>query len=187
MGGAATYTPVTTERYTSVNDRVQTILTATNVDAAVDAHADLIDNLVANASSVAQVNVTFGDFPAGSGAKVFAVLPPDGELDLLIEEVWYKLTNAFAGGSLSACTLQVGNEGDANAYILAQSVFTGGASGNQGFATAQLGVARVEATANPFIDYATSVIATFTPTGDNLENATAGDVTVYVKYRRITP
>lgn len=36
------------ERYTAVNDRVQTVLTATNVDTAIDDHADLLDALEGN-------------------------------------------------------------------------------------------------------------------------------------------
>lgn len=187
MAGADPYVAVTTERYTSVNDRVQTVLTAANVDTAIDAHADAIDSLVASGSYVEQLNITYSDFAAGAGAQTFTVLAADNQLDVLIEAVWYKLTTHFSGGSLSACTMEVGKTGDTDAYILAQSVFTGGSTGNLGFATAYLGVDRVEATANPIIDYATAVTVTFTPTGDDLENATAGDVTVFVKYRRITP
>jgi len=201
------------ETFVDVNDRVHTVLVAANVKAAIEDHATQLDAFAQDVLDTAQAvldaqtaqtaaeaaqaaaevagvitfSLTIGeaDFAAGAGAKTIDVLTPSATLITKIEDVWIDIREVFAGGSLTACTVSVGQDEvpTADAYVLAQNCFTGATLGTYGFKTAERGAERVPATAQPLLAATKKVQAVFTPTTDDMINATTGTVTVWVQYR----
>ena len=89
----------------------------------------------------------------------------------VIHGVVIRHTTAFSGGSISAYDVSVGITGSANKYSLDFDVFQ--ATGDQVFESAQ--------TLGPEdFGSATSIRLFATSTGDNLDQATAGSVDVYI-------
>lgn len=90
----------------------------------------------------------------------------------LIEFVIIKHSTAFAGGSISALTVDVGDATDADELIAAFDVVQAVAEGAS------------QITSAPYIGAfasATNIVATFTATGDNLDQLTQGSVDIWIK------
>lgn len=136
-------------------------------------------------------------FPVWWETPVLAVVPKKGEFQLTLSAdaststvlntvladyapIWpnifvlgavLELVEAFAGGSVSACTAELGDAGDPNGFITATDVFTGAAVG---LLAPTLGVeidnenARFESAFEPTL--------TLTATGGNTNTLTAGKV-----------
>lgn len=134
---------------------------------------------------LATLTIADGDFAAGAGAQTLDIVTPSATSSAIIIDVWADLTEVFAGGALSACTLQIGQDEGPNtdAYVAAFDVFTGATLAKVGLKSAEWGVDLVLATRQPILAATQKVTATFTPTSDDMENATSGSVTVYVLYR----
>lgn len=170
---------------TTVDDRVQTVLTSAGITAAVNNHATLIDTSTASQVLHATLAVTPANFTAGAGAKTLTVVTPALASGSIVLDTWFELSEVFAGGALSAVTCQLGRSVGPNtdAFTVATDVFTGATLGAHGFVTAELGVDHVPATRQPLLEASESVTATFTPTGAAMSVATTGTMTVHVLYR----
>lgn len=169
---------------TEVNDRVQTVLTAAGITDAINNHAGLIDDLDEGATKIVSYAIHHTAFAAGAGAQTFVAITPSATRSACIEDVCIHITEVVAGGSLSAVTAEAGQTAgpDTDAYVVAQSVFTGATLGYCGLTSGTWGVDRVLATRQPILAPGESITITFTPTGDDLENATSGNILVFAKY-----
>ena len=88
------------------------------------------------------------------------------------------VTTLFSGGSVSACTVKIGDAGDDDRLLTASDVFTGAATGVRIASGAGLtGVASPH-----FYKTATTINAIFTSTTDNVVNLSAGDLTAEIWY-----
>lgn len=102
----------------------------------------------------------------------FAETLPDNSRVLSVS---VKLTTPFTGGTVSACTFDVGTTGDADALIDGANVFAAAVDGYA--STAPLGIA-------PNKHFATGpqINVTVANVGDTLANLTAGAATVEILY-----
>lgn len=100
-----------------------------------------------------------------------AALPADAR----ILNVSVKLTTPFTGGTVNACTFDVGTTGDADALIDGANVFAAAVDGYA--STAPLGIAP-----NKHFSSAPTINVTVANAGDTLANLTAGAATVEVVY-----
>lgn len=126
--------------------------------------------------SVRRFTYTYLDLQAlsGSGAKSVAMFTlPVGAVILGVRA---QTVTAFTGGSLSAMTLLVGKSGTTNYFTSAFDIF----------ATASDTTVQETALFKHGNKAALAVIATFTPTGDTVAAATAGQVDVDVWYGNVT-
>jgi hypothetical protein len=81
----------------------------------------------------------------------------------------------FTGGTVSAMTIDIGSTGDADALIDGADAFTAAVDGQT--STRPLGIAP-----NKLFAASTQINATFTATGDTVDDTTAGAVTIDILY-----
>ena len=137
--------------------------------------SDLTPLLSVTALKKVSVRVQYTDLAAATTINVGAALPANAVV--VAHET--KLDAQFAGGSLSAVKLDLG--GTVTSAIVNKFDVLGSTAGGARY--------------SPGFEHATShgshctgnfggeqLVATFTPTGDTLDHATAGDVTVTVWY-----
>lgn len=120
-------------------------------------------------TKVLSLRVTHEDLTAAAVTQAisFATLP-SGPVWFL--ETWADLDEAFAGGSISALTIDLGDAGDVDEIL----------DGVDGFAT--LGSKSIRgARAYGYMEAGHTPIVTITATGDNVVNATAGEAVVYLR------
>jgi hypothetical protein len=100
-----------------------------------------------------------GDFPANVELNV---LPP-----------YLRLVTPFAGGLVSACTIELGDAGDPNGLVEARNVFTGATTGIIYGAGAEAAV-RLESAYTPTI--------TIRTTSADVSALTAGEIEIVIRY-----
>jgi len=109
----------------------------------------------------------FSTAATSSAVTAFSLQAGEG-----IDAVVVKHTTAFSGGTISAYTIEVGQSGDTNEYAQAFNVFQA-VGGTVAMHSSFLDV--------PDFGTTTDVVVTARSTGDNLDQAAAGDVNVYVR------
>lgn len=115
-------------------------------------HADL------TAAATSQA-VDIGDIPAGAQIRGADI----------------RLATPFTGGSVSACVVDIGDAGDADAIVDGANVLAAAVDGQA--STRPLGIAP-----NKLFDAATTLTATFATTDDNVADLTAGECTIRVLF-----
>lgn len=105
----------------------------------------------------------------------------------LVWSVYLDLVTEFAGGSISAATLEVGRAGDPNGYLLATNVFTGAGTGYKRPANTGIGAdlflldGTVEVPLWPHVVMADeNLVCILRTTTANVNALTAGRVKIYV-------
>lgn len=91
----------------------------------------------------------------------------------VLVDAWIDLDTVFSGGSVSACTVQLGDTASTDELMSAKDVFTGATLGLT-YEDALAYVPKKEAA------YAPELLVT--TTDDNVVNLDAGDLTVYIRY-----
>jgi len=143
---------------------------------------DNFTELYADKVKFAAVTKTYADMAAGAGAQTFDIFTATE--DELILDRGVAVDEEFAGGSLSEVVAAIGHDvgPDPDAYAEETSVFTGAGAGPLAMAA---GADLVDATRQSVLGTGQKAQLTLTPTGDDLENATAGSVTGWVLYRKL--
>jgi hypothetical protein len=119
-----------------------------------------------------QLQVVHGDLTA-TGTTQSIDIGAVWTVGIVVVGAYLDITTLFSGGSVSACTAQVGiKSGDTDSIIAATDVFTGAATGIVN--TFGVGPAGYYGAITPSI--------LFTSTTDNLINLSAGDLTVTIAY-----
>lgn len=105
----------------------------------------------------------------------------------LIEAAYFDLSTVFAGGTIAAMTMEVGRAAATDSLILAADVFTGATTGLAGIAATGLGEdlmladGTVEVPLPPYpVTAAENLVALFTSTTGDVNEATTGQVRIYV-------
>lgn len=174
--------------YTDVDDRVQTVLVATGVKAAVNDHAASIDALEGGGALLGHFvgDIAAADFDAEATEQTLTFNPLHATLNAILLDVWIEKVTDFAGGAVSAATLEAGHTmgtPDPNAYVVAQDVFTGAGAGNVGFVTDELGVDRVPATKQPILTATDSLTVTMRTTSADVDALLTGAAKLHAVYR----
>lgn len=126
-----------------------------------------------------ELYVTHTDFEAAATSDTVAFASPIFPTNAIPYKASMQLTEVFAGGSISAATMQLGDAGDADALIAAGDVFTGSsllAAETHGSGAESLGSAVMEAAYAP--------ILTLTLTGDNCDALTTGELMATIYYMK---
>jgi len=129
-----------------------------------------LEDFSATSTLLSKYTVSYADIAAAATSDTETLLSLSSKT--LIEYVVIKHSTAFVGGSVSALTVDVGDSGDADALISAFDVMATVAES----ASETVSVIYIGAFAS-----ATDIIATFTATGDDLDQLTAGSVDIWVK------
>jgi hypothetical protein len=134
---------------------------------------------------VARCRVDFDDLTAAATSEVITfaeaiVNHPTGAeavpTNARVMFAWINLLEEFAGGSVSAITMDLGDAGNDDELVAAEDVFTGASTGvKTGAGAYTLGT--FEAAYTP--------ILTFEATDDNVVNLTAGAVEVCIAYQAV--
>jgi len=125
-------------------------------------HADL------TTAGTSQV-LTLSDLNTGKGESA---IPANSK----IVNCWINLLEVFAGGTVSACTVKLGDAGSDNELITNVSVFTGAA----------LGIKPMTGSYSAKFEAGYVPIATFTSTTDNVVNLSTGLLEVIIQYETIS-
>ena len=126
-----------------------------------------------NIPGVIGITVGFADLTTAGTSQavdISATVPANA----VITDVWCDLDTVFAGGTISAMVVQLGDAGDPNGYMADTDVFTGATLGLTYVAGAQ--------TERGWKEAAHGLIATFTSTAGNVDTSTTGSVIVYFRY-----
>ncbi len=131
-------------------------------------------------SGMVEARITDADLTAAATSDTVAItgIPSDAfPIGAKLEVGQY-----VTGGSISACTVSVGDAGDPDSLMTATNIFDttalGTLTGTQG---AESLYDATPATAGSGF----TCIATFALTGDNADQADTGKLAIYVPYRRI--
>ena len=137
---------------------------------------------------VFSVTKGFADFSAAATTKTLNLITLPAKTIIL--DVFAYLTTLFSGGSISACTIQVGDTSDPDGLIddndagVGMDVFTGASTGFRATLLTEKG----DDFTTFFKAYVASeliVQALATSTGDDLDAATAGEITFYLVYAEL--
>ena len=139
-----------------------------------------IANQTAAGPTIAKLTVAVADLTAAAGSQVFefaANIPADA----VVLGAWFQLNEVFAGGTISACTVDLGvKSGDADGIIDAEDIFTAADTGHR---TAFANTPALTAGSGLYVNAAAwTPQVTITATGDNVVDATTGSVDVYILY-----
>lgn len=133
--------------------------------------------------------MTFSDFDAASTTPThnFTITLPAG---CIVDGVWWNLDTEFAGGSVSAATLEFGvSGGDVDGFFPAENVFTAAGTGLKDSAVTSRGALLYSSGNNQTLQYFTTATTTFLATlrltGDNGEDLTAGQVRIWLSYHQV--
>ena len=130
--------------------------------------------------------MAYTDFSAGSATPThnFTITLPAG---CILTDVYWKLDTEFAGGSVSAATLELGVNGvDDDGIFPAEDVFTGAGTGFKDTAIANRGVLIYNTKVYKYFCTATRTIkATLRLTGDTGDSLSAGQVRIWIGYYRV--
>lgn len=132
--------------------------------------------------------ITFSDFDAASTTPThnFTITLPAG---CIVDGVWWTVDTLFAGGSVSAATLEFGvSGGDVDGFFPAENVFTGAGTGFKDSGTTSRGELLYHGTTRAlqyFTTATTTFLATLRLTGDNGEDLTAGQVRIWLSYHQV--
>ena len=129
------------------------------------------------------LTIDHADVATGAGAQTFDLLELSS--DIVVLAAGAARIEEWAGGTLSACTISIGEDStpDVDGYLAAFDVFTGSGTGP---AAGTKGALLTQSTTyQPLLASGQKLTATVTPTDDDLENATAGTTAVWVIYREV--
>ena len=111
---------------------------------------------------------------------------------VVIMDVKWKLDVVFDGGAMSAMTVEVGRAGNTDSILAAQACGQGEAIAYKNTQLAAYGVdLKADVATTPAVDEhqggflvvtAENLVARFVATGDTVDDATTGDLTIYVKF-----
>lgn len=120
-----------------------------------------------------EATIGFADLTASATSQVIAIgeLPAGAQ----VRGVDMRLGTAFSGGSISAMDVDVGSTGDDAALVAAADVSSAAVDGQ--VSDVPDGIAP-----HKLFDAATTINATFASTGDDVDAATAGAVTIRVLF-----
>ena len=137
-----------------------------------------------------QKKIKFSDLTEAASATAESVVIAKIPADSVVEKVAYYLETEFSGGSVSALTIEAGDEDDSNGYIGSKSVLTGatpissayndGAYLNDGTTANTINGKHYDNSAEKTLS------VTFSPTGDALANLEAGVLVVKAKVLDLT-
>lgn len=129
-----------------------------------------LEDFAATSTLLSKYTVDYSDIAAAAttDTETLVSLPQK----TIIEYIVIKHSTAFAGGSVSALTVDVGDSADADRFISAFDVMqTVGEAASETVSVIYIGA----------FASATNIILTATATGDNLDQLTAGSVDVWIK------
>jgi len=114
--------------------------------------------------------------------------------DAIVEKAGYYLKTDFAGGSVSALTIEIGDTDDDDGYVVANSILSGNtpissAYNDGAYHTAEAGTTDpVNATNGKHYDNAATknLTVTLNPTGDALTALTAGELYIFANIIDLT-
>lgn len=128
------------------------------------------EDLTDAATLLSKYTIGFADIAAAAttDTESFLTLPEK----TVIEYIVVKHSTAFAGGSISALTVDIGDASDADELLSGFDVFQ---------AVADAAREIVSCVYIGAFSGSTNIIATFTATGDNLDQLTQGSLDIWVK------
>jgi nitrous oxidase accessory protein NosD len=133
--------------------------------------------------------IDYADFDQASTTPThdFTITLPAGAI---VDGVWWNLDTEFAGGSVSAATLEFGvSGGDVDGFFPAEDVFTGAGTGLKDSDITSRGALLYDSVNNQtlqfFITGLTTLVATLRLTGANGTALTAGQVRVWISYHQV--
>lgn len=133
------------------------------------------EDLTDAATLLSKYTIDYTDIAAAatSDTETFLSLPEK----TMIEYIVVKHSTAFSGGSISALTVDIGDASDADELLSAFDVFqTVAEAANEVVSCVYIGA----------FASSTNIIATFTATGDNLDQLTQGSLDIWVKKKGMT-
>ncbi len=130
--------------------------------------------------------VTHADFTSGA-APTKDVFGSDIPAGAIVTDVWWSLGEEFAGGSISAATLEFGPAGvDADGWISAENVFTGAGTGYKDTALSDRGQLLYNSVPlQYFCTAARTPRLVLRLTGDTADHLTTGEATIWLTYMRL--
>jgi len=130
---------------------------------------------------------TFGDFNAAALNITKAFGTPGPVNPIIFKDALFKLTEEFAGGAVSAATLELGETDvpDTDSLVLPQNVFVGAGLGYKGAAIGAKGTIITSAAGGTtqVRSVATEITATLKLTGANGDQLTAGAGSLWFMYQ----
>jgi hypothetical protein len=137
-----------------------------------------VDSKLAQRDAVAKVTITEAALTAAATTQDVTVwtVPAKTRVRRLVVQT----TTGFTGGTIAAMTLSCGSTAGGVDYLLAGSVFSAGVLGD-GFAEIGAGLLSATLADIPSMTSSTAISCRFVATGDNVVNATAGSLTLYLE------
>lgn len=154
-------------------------------------NAPKVDTVAGNLKvKVFSITKTYSDFSTGAATKTLNLITLPAKTYLL--DAFAYVTTLFAGGSISSYYIQVGYSGDEdgilddNDVVNGLDVFTGASTGFRCKAQNEKGVDfGTFYTTSTIYASATTVQAKATSGGANLDDATAGSITIYLIFAEL--
>ena len=141
---------------------------------------------VAGVNKIVAYTLTPAQLSAAATEETLTLVTPSATKGSFLQSAMAVVNTPLSGGSVNAATLEIGRTAqfgqgaDTDAYVAAQSVFTG-VGGTVGHVTGQKG-AENTLEANITLAATTSITATVKTTNGNVADLTAGSIIIYVSY-----
>lgn len=130
------------------------------------------EDFSATSTLLTKYTIGYADIAAAAttDTETILALPQNTVIEMLV----IKASEAFAGGSISALTMDIGDATDADELAASFDL------------VAAVSATNFQIISAPYVQFTTTnIIASFTATGDNLDQLTAGSVDIWIKTKAL--
>lgn len=133
-----------------------------------------------------QAKINIADLTEAAADTAQSITIASIPTDAVVEKAAYYLEEEFSGGSLTALTVNIGDEDDTDGFVTAKSILSGATPVSSGYNDGAYTTSNTLNGRHYDNAAAKTLSATFSPTGDSLANLEAGVIVVKAKVLDLT-